>query len=89
MDSKNVCKQKFMVIFLYNLYIFVWLQHSCLANTILALDLNNTVNRIRNVHVFLNFYNEIFSSKGNLPLRELQIKLVYGIWQVFSLCHCS
>ena len=28
----------FLVIFLYNLYIFVWLQHSSLANTVFALD---------------------------------------------------
>ena len=27
-----------MVIFLYNLYILVWLQHDCLANAVFALD---------------------------------------------------
>ena len=32
-----------MVIFLYNLYIFVWIQHGCIANTIYALDPNNSV----------------------------------------------
>ena len=27
-----------MVIFLYNLYIFVWTQHGCLVNTVFAFD---------------------------------------------------
>ena len=30
-----------MVIFLYNLYIFVWIKHGCSANTVSALDPNN------------------------------------------------
>ena len=32
-----------MVIFLYNLYIFVWIEHDCLAYTVFALDLSNCV----------------------------------------------
>ena len=32
-----------MVIFLHNLSIFVWTQHSCLANTVFALDPSNSV----------------------------------------------
>ena len=28
------------IIFLYNLYIFVWIQHSCLAITVSVLDLD-------------------------------------------------
>ena len=32
-----------MVIFLYKLYFFVWIQHGCLANTGLALDPSNSV----------------------------------------------
>ena len=42
-----------MVIFLYNLYIFVWIQHNCLPNMISALDPSNyVIKRINNgVHV--------------------------------------
>ena len=29
--------------FLYNLYIFVWIQNGCFANTVFALDPNNSV----------------------------------------------
>ena len=36
-------KMPFMVIFLYNLYMFVWIQHACLANTVFALDPSNSV----------------------------------------------
>ena len=32
-----------MVIFQYNLYIFVWIQHGCLNNTVYAMDRNNSV----------------------------------------------
>ena len=32
-----------MVIFLYNPYIFVWIQHNCLANMVFALDSGNSV----------------------------------------------
>ena len=32
-----------MVIFQYNLYIFVWIKHGCLTNTVNALDPNNGV----------------------------------------------
>ena len=32
-----------MVIFLYNLYIFIWIQQGYLANTIFALDPSNSV----------------------------------------------
>ena len=32
-----------MVIFLYNLYIFVWIQQGCFANTVFALDSSNIV----------------------------------------------
>ena len=32
-----------MVIFLYNLYIFVWIQHGCLANIVFVLDPSNSV----------------------------------------------
>ena len=32
-----------MVIFLYNLYIFLWIQHCCLAKTVFALDPINSV----------------------------------------------
>ena len=32
-----------MVIFLYNLYIFVWIQHGCLTNMVYAMDPNNSV----------------------------------------------
>ena len=32
-----------MVIFLYNLYIFGWMQHCCLANEVSAVDPSNSV----------------------------------------------
>ena len=32
-----------MVIFQYNLYIFIWIKHSCLTNTVYAMDPNNSV----------------------------------------------
>ena len=32
-----------MVIFLYNLYIFVWIQYGCKTNIVYALDHNNSV----------------------------------------------
>ena len=32
-----------MVIFLYNPYIFVWIQHFCLANTVFASETNKSV----------------------------------------------
>ena len=32
-----------MVIFQYNLYIFVWIQHGCLTNRVYAMDPNNSV----------------------------------------------
>ena len=32
-----------MVIFLYNLDIFVWIQHGCLAKTVFALDPSNRI----------------------------------------------
>ena len=32
-----------MVIFLYKLYIFVWIQHGCIPNTVYALDPKNSV----------------------------------------------
>ena len=34
-----------MVIFLYNLYIFVWIQHGCLANMVFAFDPSNSVKK--------------------------------------------
>ena len=34
-----------MVIFLYNLNIFVWIQHDCLANTVFTLDPSNSVTK--------------------------------------------
>ena len=48
--SKQKCidyieKWPYMVIFLYNLYIFVWIQHSCLDNLVIALDLSISVIR--------------------------------------------
>ena len=36
-------KWPFLVIFLYNLYIFVWLQHGCLADIVLVLDPSSSV----------------------------------------------
>ena len=36
-------KYPFMVIFQYNLYIFVWILHGCLTNTVYAMDPNNSV----------------------------------------------
>ena len=46
--SKEKCidyieKWPFMVIFLYNLYIFVWIQHGYLSNTFFALDPGSSV----------------------------------------------
>ena len=38
-----IAKRPFMVIFLYNLYIFVWIQHGFLDNTVLTLDSSNSV----------------------------------------------
>ena len=35
-----------MVIFLYNLYIFVWIQHCCLANMVFAVAANNSVTEV-------------------------------------------
>ena len=32
-----------MVIFQYNLYIFVWIYHGCLTNTVYAMDPDNRV----------------------------------------------
>ena len=32
-----------MVIFLYNLFIFVWIQNGCLPSTVFALDASNSV----------------------------------------------
>ena len=32
-----------MVIFQYNLYIFVWIQHGSITNTVYAMDPNNSV----------------------------------------------
>ena len=32
-----------MVIFQYNLYIFVWIEHGCLTNTVYAMDPNTSV----------------------------------------------
>ena len=56
MDPKNIVsklnklkcidyieKWPFMVIFLYNLYIFVWIQYSCLANMDFAWYLSDSV----------------------------------------------
>ena len=41
-----------MVIFQYNLYIFVWIQHGCLTSTIFAMDPNNSViKRLRCTYV--------------------------------------
>ena len=40
-----------MVIFLYHLYICVWLQHSCLAEMLFALDTSNNV-KMRLWHTF-------------------------------------
>ena len=34
-----------MVIFLYNLYIFVWIQHICVANMVWPFDPSNSVIR--------------------------------------------
>ena len=31
------------LVFLYNLYIFVWIQHGCLANRVLVLDPSSSV----------------------------------------------
>ena len=35
-----------MVIFQYNLYIFVWIQHSCLTNNVYAMDPNNSYKEV-------------------------------------------
>ena len=53
MDTKDVVSKLYrlyrkkmiiqMVIFLYNLHIFAWIQHSCLANIVFALDTSNSV----------------------------------------------
>ena len=42
-----------LTFFLYNLYIFVWIQHSCLANTVFALDPSN-----KKTLVYKRMYNE-------------------------------
>ena len=42
-QSSGELKRPFMVIFLYNVCIFVWIQQSCLTNTVLALDPSNSV----------------------------------------------
>ena len=60
-----------MVIFLYNLYIFVWLQHGCLANRVFTnfiLDPNNsadTVWQIKNSFIQSNemLQSHIFNQK--------------------------
>ena len=38
-------KLRFMVIFLYNLFTFVWIQHSYLAKMVFALDPSNSATK--------------------------------------------
>ena len=48
-----------MVIFLYHLYIFVWIQHGCLANTVYALEYSNTVmKRLLCICLYLNLHKQ-------------------------------
>ena len=42
-----------MVIFQYNLYIFIWIQQGCLTNTVYAMDPNNSV--IKRLCIFFRF----------------------------------
>ena len=46
-----------MVIFQYNLYIFVWIYHGCLTNTVYAMDPNNSVIK-RSRCISKHVYNE-------------------------------
>ena len=50
-----------MVIFQYNLYIFVWIQHGCLTNTVYAMDPNNSViKRLWCVYIYIYIYIYIY-----------------------------
>ena len=49
-------KWPFMVIFQYNLYIFVWIWHSCLTNMVYVIDPNNSV--YKEVVVYLSAFRD-------------------------------
>ena len=82
MDPRYVSKQQcidyieewpFMVIFLYSLYIFVWIQHCYLFNTVVALVPSNLVMVYmlfisRNICLYIAFS---FSSQTQGPLYNL------------------
>ena len=42
----NIEKWPFMVIFLYNLYFFFWIQYGCLANMVFTLDPSKCYNEV-------------------------------------------
>ena len=51
MDPSGVVSKHKMVIFLYNLNFFVWIQHSCLANTVFGLNPSNSaIMRLRKLN---------------------------------------
>ena len=59
-----------MVIFGYNLYIFDWIQHDCLANTVFAVDSGNIV--IKRLLLFMviflyDLYIFVWIQHGCLP----------------------
>ena len=60
-----------MVIFLYNLYIFVLRQHGCFANKIFTLDPNNSVlKRLRHVSI------------GNIVLFSMTIVFSFEVFEI-------
>ena len=73
-----------MVIFQYNLYIFVWLEHGCLTSTVYALDPNNSVikrlwciNRKSSVCKLIHGFAVNIIFKGTFSHGVAQINLYY------------
>ena len=66
-----------MVIFLYNQYIFAWIQHISLANTVFALDPSiNVINRLWFLFIYIITYVYIvLTLSGYLQMSEFQLIL--------------
>ena len=74
-----------MVIFQYNLYIFVWIKHGCLTNTFYAMDPNNSV--IKRLRCITDFsipectyvFTEKYFKYLNNPAYLEQYLVVYNV----------
>ena len=76
-----------MVIFQYNLYIFVWIEHGCLTNTVYVMDPNNSVIKrswcIHTVHVtgLIPYIIKIKKVKNSKYSLIMHIPSCHVIWK--------